>query len=631
MSQISSLAVAGSAPELVNDGLASAPRILIVDDVADNRMVLTRRFQRRNFDITEADCGMAALDLIERHSFDLVLLDIMMPDITGVEVLRRIRQKYSQSKLPVIMVTANSRSDDIVEALEVGANDYVTKPVDFAVALARVNAQVERKQASEALEVMNKELHRTNQSLEGRVTERTAKLGEANRQLQEEIAHRQRSEARSHYLAYHDALTGLANRVLFREDLERALQEARASRSSLAVLFIDLDGFKSVNDTLGHSVGDSLLKTLGERLHEALTTSARIARLGGDEFAVLQTMGDQPMAGVSLAQRIVNLVSTPCRIDNHNITVGASVGVAISERGLENPEYLLKSADLAMYRAKADGRGTYRLFDPEMDATAQARRRLEVDLRNALARGEFEVHYQPLISVETRKVSSFEALVRWRHPERGRIEPVEFIPVAEDTGLILQLGEWVLREACAQAMAWPDHINVAVNLSPVEFQRGDVVSAVIAALSSSGLPAGRLEIEITESVLLEKTTKSVTTLKRLRDLGVRISMDDFGTGFSSLSYLRSYPFDKIKVDRSFVRDLTKDDRSRTIVSAIAGLGMRFGMRTTAEGVETKEQLEWLRGEGCDEVQGMLFSMPVPAAEILPLLDRLAAEEKEAHG
>src|SRR5579872_271015 len=631
MSQISSLAVAGSAPELVNDGLASAPRILIVDDVADNRMVLTRRFQRRNFDITEADCGMAALDLIERHSFDLVLLDIMMPDITGVEVLRKIRQKYSQSKLPVIMVTANSRSDDIVEALEVGANDYVTKPVDFAVALARVNAQVERKRASEALEVMNKELHRTNQSLEGRVTERTAKLGEANRQLQEEIAHRQRSEARSHYLAYHDALTGLANRVLFREDLERALQEARASRSSLAVLFIDLDGFKSVNDTLGHSVGDSLLKTLGERLHEALTTSARIARLGGDEFAVLQTMGDQPMAGVSLAQRIVNLVSTPCRIDNHNITVGASVGVAISERGLENPEYLLKSADLAMYRAKADGRGTYRLFDPEMDATAQARRRLEVDLRNALARGEFEVHYQPLISVETRKVSSFEALVRRRQPERGRIEPVEFIPVAEDTGLILQLGEWVLREACAQAMAWPDHINVAVNLSPVEFQRGDVVSAVIAALSSSGLPAGRLEIEITESVLLEKTTKSVTTLKRLRDLGVRISMDDFGTGFSSLSYLRSYPFDKIKVDRSFVRDLTKDDRSRTIVSAIAGLGMRFGMRTTAEGVETKEQLEWLRGEGCDEVQGMLFSMPVPAAEILPLLDRLAAEEKEAHG
>jgi diguanylate cyclase (GGDEF)-like protein len=628
MSNFSSLALAAGA-QAPNDAPVSAPRLLIVDDVADNRVVLARRFQRRNFEITEADCGRSALDLIERHSFDIVLLDIMMPDITGVEVLRKIRQKYSQSKLPVIMVTANSRSDDIVEALEVGANDYVTKPVDFAVALARVNTQMERKRASDTLEVMNLELHRTNLNLEGRVLERTAKLGEANRQLQEEIAHRQKSEARSHYLAYHDALTGLANRVLFREDLERALQETRASRSSLAVLFIDLDGFKGVNDTLGHSVGDCLLKTLGERLHDALTTSARIARLGGDEFAVLQTKGDQPMAGVSLAQKIVNLISAPCRIDNHTITVGASVGVAISERGLENPEYLLKSADLAMYRAKADGRGTYRLFDPEMDATAQARRRLENDLRNALNRKELEVYYQPLITLGTKRVSSFEALVRWRHPELGQIEPADFIPVAEDTGLILQLGEWVLREACAQAMTWPSHINVAVNLSPVEFQRGNVVDAVLAALSSSGLPSERLEIEITESVLLEKTTKSVNTLTRLRDLGVRISMDDFGTGFSSLSYLRSYPFDKIKVDRSFVRDLTKDDRSRTIVSAIAGLGMRFGMRTTAEGVETEEQLEWLRAEGCDEVQGQLFSMPVPATEVLPLLAKLAEDSRDA--
>jgi diguanylate cyclase (GGDEF)-like protein len=628
---LSSLAAAPAAVEPVGDPTVAPSRLLIVDDVADNRIVLARRFQRRNFVITEADCGHAALDLIERCSFDAVLLDIMMPDITGIEALRKIRQKYTQSKLPVIMVTANSRSDDIVQALEFGANDYVTKPVDFAVALARVNTQVERKRASDALEVMNAELHRTNLNLEGRVNERTARLSEANRQLQEEIAHRQKSDARSHYLAYHDALTGLANRVLFREDLERALQEARNARSSLAVLFIDLDGFKSVNDTLGHSVGDGLLKMLGERLHEALTTSARIARLGGDEFGVLLTTGEHPQAGVALAQKIVNLVAAPCRVDNHNITVGASIGVAVSEGGLENPEYLLKSADLAMYRAKADGRGTYRLFDPEMDATAQARRRLEIDLRNALGRGEFEVYYQPLVALETRKVSSFEALARWRHPERGPIEPAEFIPVAEDTGLILQLGEWVLRQACMQAMTWPSHITVAVNLSPVEFQRGNVVNAVIGALAASGLPAGRLEIEITESVLLEKTTKSVTTLKRLRDIGVRISMDDFGTGYSSLSYLRSYPFDKIKVDRSFVRDLSKDDRSRTIVSAIAGLGMRFGMRTTAEGVETEEQLEWLRNEGCDEVQGRLFSMPVPAQEVLPLLARLTAAPEDATG
>jgi EAL domain-containing protein (putative c-di-GMP-specific phosphodiesterase class I) len=278
-----------------------------------------------------------------------------------------------------------------------------------------------------------------------------------------------------------------------------------------------------------------------------------------------------------------------------------------------------------MYRAKAEGRGAFRLFDPEMDATAQARRQLEIDLRTAVSRGEFEVYYQPLIDVKTRRVSSFEALARWRHPTRGAIEPAEFIPVAEDTGLILQLGEWVLREACEAAMKWPARITVAVNISPVESQRGDVVAAVQNALSASGLPSSRLEIEITETVLLEKTTKSIATLARLRDLGVRISMDDFGTGFSSLSYLRSYPFDKIKVDRSFVRDLSSDDRSRTIVSAITGLGMRFGMRTTAEGVETEEQLEWLTAEGCNEVQGRLFSMPVPAAEVMSLLASMPAK------
>jgi len=493
------------------------------------------------------------------------------------------------------------------------------------VALARVNTQIERKRASEAIEAMNAELQHANLSLEGRIFERTQRLSEANEKLQDEIAQRQRSEERSLFLAYHDALTGLANRVLFREDLERALLNCRTSHKPLAVLFIDLDGFKSVNDTLGHSIGDALLKTLGGRLRDALTTSARIARLGGDEFAVLQTAAGQPEAALALAKQAVNLLSAPCRVEDHDIQIGASVGIAISERGLENPEYLLKSADLAMYRAKGEGRGAFRLFDPEMDATAQARRQLEIDLRTAVSRGEFEVYYQPLIDVKTRRVSSFEALARWRHPTRGAIEPAEFIPVAEDTGLILQLGEWVLREACAAAMKWPARITVAVNISPVEFQRGDVVGAVQNALSASGLPSSRLEIEITETVLLEKTTKSVATLARLRDLGVRISMDDFGTGFSSLSYLRSYPFDKIKVDRSFVRDLSSDDRSRTIVSAITGLGMRFGMRTTAEGVETEEQLEWLTAEGCNEVQGRLFSMPVPADEVMSLLASMAAK------
>jgi diguanylate cyclase (GGDEF)-like protein len=429
-----------------------------------------------------------------------------------------------------------------------------------------------------------------------------------------------------------DALTGLANRVLFREDLERALVDARIARSPVAVLFIDLDGFKGVNDALGHTVGDGLLKILGARLRDGLTESARIARLGGDEFAILQTTGEQPHAALALASHAIDLLSSPCQVDDHTITVGASVGVVVSKRGLENPEYLLKSADLAMYRAKADGRGAFRLFDPEIDAAARARRLLEIDLRNALARREFEVYYQPLVAMDTRRVCSFEALARWRHPVRGPIEPAEFIPVAEDTGLILQLGEWVLREACAEAARWPAHLSVSVNISPIEFQRGDVVKAVRNALASSGLPPERLEIEITETVLMEQTAKNISALSQLRDLGVRISIDDFGAGFSSFSFLRAYPFDKIKVDRSFVRDLPRDDRSRTIIGAIAKLGVQFGMRTTIEGVETEEQLKWLGAEGCSEVQGYLFSKPVPPSEVLPLLTeidrRASAPEKE---
>jgi diguanylate cyclase (GGDEF)-like protein len=624
----SSLAVS-----LPNDVQAEAPRsqprLLIVDDVADNRIILARRFQRRQFDIVEVDCGRAALDILERNSFDVVLLDIMMPDMTGVEVLRQVRQRYSQTQLPIIMVTANSRTEDVVEALEAGANDYVTKPVDFAVALARVNTQIERKRASEALEAMNTELQNANQSLEGRISERTLRLSEANEKLQEEITQRQRSEEQSHFLAYHDALTGLANRVLFCDELERALLEARLEHSPVAVLFIDLDGFKGVNDTLGHSVGDWLLKAVGKLLSETLASVARVARLGGDEFAVLLRTGEQPKAGLALADQVVKLLGEPCQVGDHLIQISASVGVSVSERGLENPDFLLKSADLAMYRAKSEGRNTFRLFDPEMDASAQARRQLETDLRNAISRGELEAYYQPLVEVKTRRISCFETLARWRHSTRGFVSPVEFIPVAEDTGLIVQIGEWIMREACVAATSWPPQVRVAVNVSPIEFQKGDVVKAVQDALAFSGLAPQRLEVEITESVLLEKTTKNVTILSRLRELGVRVSLDDFGTGFSSLSYLRSYPFDKIKVDRSFVSDLSKDDRSRMIVSAITGLGMRFGMSTTAEGVETEEQFEWLRNEGCDEVQGWLFSKAVPAAEVAALLAKLGAKKDDA--
>ena len=608
--------------DTADDSTSVRPRLLIVDDISDNRTILTRRFQRRGFDVVEAECGLTAIELIDKESFDLVLLDVMMPGMDGIETLKRIRSQNSASELPVIMVTAKSESTNIVDALELGANDYVTKPVDFAVALARVNTQISRKRAVERVALANEELRKVNEGLERRVEERTSRLIDANQRLKVEIADREESQARSQYLAYHDSLTGLGNRLLFKEQLEEALTDDSVASHPLAVLFLDLDGFKAVNDTLGHSIGDLLLKSVATKLRDILPRTDRIARLGGDEFAILQISATQPGSSIALAEKIIEVVGQPNSIDGHDVTVGASVGIAVARPGDINTENFLKSADLAMYSAKSDGRGTYRMFDPEMDAIVQARRLLERDMRTALAQDGFRLFYQPLVNLQTKKVTAFEALMRWQHPERGMVPPSDFIPVAEEMGLIVQLGEWALRQACAEATEWPDGVCVSVNLSPLQFSKGNLVSSVMSALASAGLPASRLELEITESVLLEKSERNITILNQLRDLGVRISMDDFGTGYSSIGYLRSFPFDKIKIDQSFVRDLLVDEGSLAIVRAIAGLGVSFGMITTAEGVETEEQMRCLNLEGCIEVQGYLYSRPVPADEIAGVLASL---------
>jgi diguanylate cyclase (GGDEF)-like protein len=598
-------------------------RLLIVDDVNDNRTLLTRRFERRGFEVVEADSGFAALELIDREPFDLVLLDVMMPGIDGIETLRRIRKQKSASALPVIMVTAKTGTNHIVDALELGANDYVTKPVDFAVAFARVNTQIGRKRAEQQVLLANEALRKANEELERRVEERTGRLVEVNQRLKVEIANREESQAKSQYLAYHDSLTGLGNRLLFKDQLEKALNDVSVTPHPVAVLFLDLDGFKAVNDTLGHSIGDLLLKSVAAKLRDILQRTDRIARLGGDEFAILQVSAPQPGSSIALAEKIIEIVGQPCCIDGHDVTVGASIGIAVAHPGDINTETFLKSADLAMYSAKSEGRGTYRMFDPEMDAIVQARRGLERDMRTALVQDGFRLFYQPLVNLQTKKVTTFEALMRWQHPERGSVPPSTFIPVAEEMGLIVQLGEWALRQACMEAMEWPDGICVSVNLSPLQFSKGNLVSTVMSALASSGLPASRLELEITESVLLEKSERNISILNQLRHLGVRISMDDFGTGYSSIGYLRSFPFDKIKIDRSFVKDVLVDEGSLAIVRAIAGLGVSFGMITTAEGVETVEQMQRLNLEGCIEVQGYLFSKPIPSNEIVGLLESLA--------
>jgi diguanylate cyclase (GGDEF)-like protein/PAS domain S-box-containing protein len=434
-----------------------------------------------------------------------------------------------------------------------------------------------------------------------------------------DITERKRAEARVAYMAHHDALTALPNRVKLRLRMEEMLTRMQRNGGGVAALCIDLDGFKSVNDALGHSFGDLLLQTVARRLQGVARDGDCVVRLGGDEFAILQADVTSPEQVSAFAQRLLGAVGEPYDLNGHQISIGGSVGIALAPGDAVDADRLLKCADMAMYRAKADGRGTFRFFEPDMDARVQARHRLEVDLRAALQSGGLELHYQPLVDLRSGEVTAFEALIRWPHPERGMIPPVEFIPVAEETGLIAPLGAFVLRQACADAAHWPRNVKVAINLSPLQFRHGNLLVQVMEALTKSGLSAQRLELEITETLLLEKSEHVLATLHALRALGVRISMDDFGTGYSSLSYLRSFPFDKIKIDRSFVHDLDANTDSQAIVRAIVSLGTSLGITITAEGVETESDLARLQAEGCNEGQGYLFSKARPAKDIFQYL------------
>ncbi len=435
----------------------------------------------------------------------------------------------------------------------------------------------------------------------------------------EDITERRRAEARITHLAHYDALTDLPNRALFHEQLKRELPHATPGQQ-LAVLYIDIDEFKSINDSLGHMIGDELLKSVAVSLGACVRETDFVARLGGDEFAIVQTGVTDAVEVTALVHRIFEAIRTPYECLGHQVTTDASIGIALAPRDGSDLDQILKNADLAMYAAKAAGRRTYRFFKPEMDAEVRARRVLETDLRQAIVGGGgFEVYYQPCLSLQDDSITGCEALLRWRHPERGMISPADFIPIAEETGLINQLGEWVLTTACKEAATWPDNIKLAVNVSPVQFKSGTLALKVIAALAVSGLAASRLELEITEAVLIRDDDAALAVLHQLRDIGVRIALDDFGTGYSSLSYLQRFPFDKIKIDRCFITDLASPEGSSSIVQAVVNIAADRHMTTTAEGVETEQQREALRALGCSEMQGYLFSAPKPAADIRPLL------------
>jgi len=431
----------------------------------------------------------------------------------------------------------------------------------------------------------------------------------------EDITEQRRSEVKIEYMAHHDSLTDLANRVLLNERLEQALGRRIHREQMVAVHHLDLDQFKAVNDTFGHPAGDKLLKTVADRLRGLVRDTDTIARMGGDEFVIVQAPIADPADATALAQRIIERMSEPYDLDGHQAVIGASIGIAVGPGDGLRPDRLLRNADLALYRAKGEGRGTFRFFEPAMDLQMQTRRIMEQDLRKALPDGEFELYYQPVINLASNAISGFEALIRWNHPQKGLVAPAAFIPLAEEIGFIVPMGEWVIRQACATAAQWPGDLHVAVNISAVQFRNPGLMQVIVGALAASGLQPTRLEIEITETVLLQNKETTLAVLHQLRSLGVRIAMDDFGTGYSSLTYLQCFPFDKIKIDRSFVKDITENTGSLNIVRAVAALANGMGMTATAEGVETEEQLDRITSEGCTEMQGYLFSKPLPAAEI----------------
>jgi diguanylate cyclase (GGDEF)-like protein len=604
-------------------------------------------------------CGMAAMTLrfdpAQRLPADAITPDAITPVVAGVslllivlavlglrfEIAAKVRLKQDRRRLRELADVALEGLLICQGDMVVTANDSVESIAGY-VPGALTGSYVSSLLPGLDVESMPEREEREIQLVRAdggkvpvRVLRREVALGH---KVQTVIAirdqrERLRTEAKIHELAYTDALTGIANRARFFDQLALHTASRRAADRPCAVMMIDLDRFKYVNDTLGHAAGDIILRMVAERLRSTLRESDVVARLGGDEFAIMQVAADEPEAAFALAARIVAVVeSRPFMVNGQPIHLGASVGVALCPGDGEDPADLMQKADLALYAAKAEGRATFCRYDVSLDEKMRARRAIEAGLRTAIAEGQLELHYQPLVDAATGCITSAEALVRWNHPERGLIPPVEFIGIAEETGLILPLGEWVLRTACAEAATWPANMGVAINLSPVQFREKSLVDIIAAALESAGLAADRLDLEITEGVLLSDEQGTMQTLNELVALGVRVSMDDFGTGYSSLSYLRKFPFDKIKIDQSFVSQLPEDDESAAIVRAIITMAKCLGMATTVEGVETQAQFAFSVDAGCDTLQGYLISRPLPSAALAsfvevgadPSLGRVAA-------
>jgi diguanylate cyclase (GGDEF)-like protein len=573
-------------------------RILLVDDQAQNRDMLGRRLERRGYEVILRESAVGVEEEIAAQDIELVLLDWMMPERSGLDALIGIRKRYDAEHVPVIVVTAFDDGDIVSTALEAGANDYIPKPIDLRVLTARVRAQLDRRQAVLALDAIRNDLERT-------VQERTQDLLNANETLSAEISERQAAEARAQSLARHDPLTGLANRRHFVEELDRRLALVGDERTAFALMFVDLDRFKPINDVHGHAIGDQLLQTIGARLAGCIRDDSFAARLGGDEFAVLLEEPSGREAVAAVAQRVLHELSAPILINGLKLTVGASIGIALCpEDGREAAE-LLQRGDAAMLRAKVE-RGAFKFFDSAIDEALKSKAAIETELRVAIPNGDIVPYFQPVVRLATGELAGFEVLARWPHPQRGMVPPNTFIAVAEDAGLVDAMFWTLLAQACRRALDAPGDFNLAVNISPSQVRDQWFPEKVLRTLRETGFPARRLEVEVTESAMIGDVARAKASLLSLKNQGVQIALDDFGTGYSSLFLLRELPIDKLKIDRSFVSQLTSDRESATIVGALVGLGRALGLQVIAEGVETRETLEALDAMGCELAQGFLF-------------------------
>jgi diguanylate cyclase (GGDEF)-like protein/PAS domain S-box-containing protein len=685
-------------------------RLLIVDDNEMNRDMLARRLARKGYEIAVTESAHGLLERVKQDGTDLVLLDIEMPEVSGLDALKTLREAYSAIELPVIMVTAKNQSDDIVRALDLGANDYLTKPIDFPVAVARIGTQLSHKRAQEALQESEERYalaaRGSNDGLwdwnlsanvvhfsprwkvmlgyqEGQIGDRPEewfdRIHDADRErVKEEIAAHQKgltphfeSEHRvlhkdgsfrwmlSRGVAVHDAsgnalrmagsltditegkvsdpLTGLPNRLLFIDRVGRLIKHKKRRKDHLfAVLFMDLDGFKMINDSMGHLIGDQLLLGVANRLEKCLRstdTVARlgetftVARLGGDEFTVLLDDIKDPSDAKRAADRMMKALATPFILGGKEVFTSVSIGIALSNSAYELPEEILRDADTAMYRAKSLGKARYEVFDADMRASVMARLQLETDLRRALERGEFRNFYQPIVALASGEIAGFEALLRWQHPTRGLLGPIEFIPVAEETGLIRELGWWNLREACRQISKWRAgliahrHLTISVNLSAKQFLQPNLVEDIKKLLRELALSPEALKLEITESTVMADPSGAVEMLQQIKSLGIRLAIDDFGTGYSSLSYLHRFPLDTLKIDRSFISGMGDDGEGMEIARTILPMANNLRLDVVAEGIETVQQVAMLKKLECKYGQGFYFSRPLTAEGTAALLAR----------